>query len=71
MLTLGDVFAGLTENSSVSAKYVAKAAERVALGEVKLDPLRHAPYQEAKEVLTSLLGVGDKVADCSVKAATS
>ena len=46
------------------AKYVAKAAERVALGEIKLEPLRHAPYQEAKEVLTSLAGVGDKVADC-------
>jgi N-glycosylase/DNA lyase len=46
------------------AKYVAKAAERVALGEVKLEPLRHIPYQEAKEVLTSLPGVGDKVADC-------
>ena len=46
------------------AKYVAKAAERVALGEVKLEPLRYLPYQEAKDVLTSLPGVGDKVADC-------
>ena len=46
------------------AKYVARAAERVAQGEVQLEPLRHLPYQEAKEVLTSLLGVGDKVADC-------
>jgi N-glycosylase/DNA lyase len=46
------------------AKYVARVAEIVALGEVKLEPLRHLPYQEAKEVLTSLPGVGDKVADC-------
>ena len=46
------------------AKYVAQAAERVALGEVKLEPLRHLPYQEAKEVLMSLAGVGEKVADC-------
>lgn len=46
------------------AKYVAKAAERVASGEIKLAPLRDAPYQEAKDVLVSLLGVGDKVADC-------
>ncbi|MBI2855973.1 MAG: hypothetical protein HYX93_03910 [Chloroflexi bacterium] len=46
------------------AKYVARAAERVALGEVKLEHLRHLPYQEAKDVLMSLSGVGDKVADC-------
>lgn len=46
------------------AKYVAKAAERVASGEIKLAPLRDAPYQDAKDVLNSLLGVGDKVADC-------
>jgi N-glycosylase/DNA lyase len=46
------------------AKYVAQAAEKVARGEVKLEPLRRLPYQEAKEVLTSLAGVGDKVADC-------
>jgi len=46
------------------AKYVAKAAERLAEGEIKLEPLRHIPYQEAKDVLTSILGVGEKVADC-------
>ncbi|MBI4282359.1 MAG: hypothetical protein HY672_02595 [Chloroflexi bacterium] len=46
------------------AKYVAQAAERVALGEVKLESLRHLPYQEAKEALMSLPGVGNKVADC-------
>jgi N-glycosylase/DNA lyase len=46
------------------AKYVAKAAERVAQGEIKLEPLRHVQYQEAKNVLTSILGVGEKVADC-------
>jgi N-glycosylase/DNA lyase len=46
------------------AKYVAQVAERVARGDVKLEPLRHLPYQEAKEVLLSLPGVGDKVADC-------
>ena len=46
------------------AKYVAQAAERVALGELELGPLRTAPYQEAKDALTSLPGVGDKVADC-------
>ncbi|MBF8266769.1 MAG: nth [Dehalococcoidia bacterium] len=46
------------------AKYVAQVAERVARGEVRLEPLRSLPYQEAREALTSLPGVGDKVADC-------
>ena len=46
------------------AKYVAEAAERVAAGEVKLWPLRETSYEDAKAVLMSLIGVGEKVADC-------
>ena len=46
------------------AKYVAEAAEKVAAGDVKLWPLREASYEEAKETLMSLNGVGEKVADC-------
>ena len=46
------------------ARYVAQVAERVAQGEVRLECLRKLPYQEAREVLISLPGVGDKVADC-------
>ena len=46
------------------AKYVAKAAERVASGEIELEPLRHVEYEEAKRLLMSFPGVGDKVADC-------
>ena len=46
------------------AKYVAATARMVAQGEIDLFPLREAPYQEALEVLTSLPGVGDKVANC-------
>ncbi|MDP6102151.1 MAG: DNA glycosylase [Dehalococcoidia bacterium] len=46
------------------AKYVARAAEKMAQGVVNLESLRRIPYQEAKDVLTSLAGVGDKVADC-------
>ncbi|MQF49102.1 hypothetical protein FIM08_04320 [SAR202 cluster bacterium AC-647-N09_OGT_505m] len=46
------------------AKYVAQAAEKVGRGEVKLELLRHLPYQDAKDALTSIAGVGDKVADC-------
>ena len=46
------------------AKYVAHASRRVADGALDLMALREAPYLEAKEVLTSLPGVGEKVADC-------
>ncbi|MBI2856270.1 MAG: hypothetical protein HYX93_05425 [Chloroflexi bacterium] len=46
------------------AKYVAKASEVVARGDLVLEPLRRASYQDAKEALMSLPGVGDKVADC-------
>ena len=46
------------------AKYVAEAAEKVAAGVVNLWPLREASYEEAKETLMSLNGVGEKVADC-------
>lgn len=46
------------------AKYVARAAERIASGDIQLEPLRLLPYQQAKETLMSLAGVGDKVADC-------
>ena len=46
------------------AKYVAHASRLVADGALDLTALRKASYQEAKEVLISLPGVGDKVADC-------
>ena len=46
------------------AKYVARVSEIVARGDMDLEPLRRLPYQEAKEALMSLPGVGDKVADC-------
>ena len=46
------------------AKYVAAVAGMVADGEVDLFALREAPYEEALDALTSLPGVGDKVANC-------
>lgn len=46
------------------AKYVAAVAELVAKGEVDLWALREASYDDALAVLTSLPGVGDKVANC-------
>ena len=46
------------------AAYLAAAARTVAAGDVDLYALREAPYEVALEVLTSLYGVGDKVANC-------
>ncbi len=46
------------------AKYLVPAAEAVASGELKLSVLREAPYAEARNALTELHGVGEKVADC-------
>ena len=46
------------------AKYVARAAELAASGEFDVASLRRVAYEEAKDVLTALPGVGEKVADC-------
>ena len=46
------------------AKYVARAAELVANGELDVASLRRLSYEDAKDVLTGLSGVGEKVADC-------
>jgi len=46
------------------AKYVAQAALMVAEGRISLEVLRDLPYDEAKERLMEVPGVGEKVADC-------
>ena len=46
------------------ATYVARTAEILAAGKLTLDPLREASYEDAKNVLMKLPGVGAKVADC-------
>lgn len=46
------------------AKYLIPAAEAVASGQLRLNDLREASYSEAREELTALHGVGEKVADC-------
>ncbi|MBI4197694.1 MAG: DNA-3-methyladenine glycosylase 2 family protein [Chloroflexi bacterium] len=48
------------------AEYVALAAREAAEGRLDLMALREAPYQEAKERLMALKGVGEKVADCAL-----
>lgn len=46
------------------ARYIVSAAERIARGELDLWVLREASYDDALEGLTTLDGVGDKVANC-------
>lgn len=46
------------------APYLAGAARAVASGDLNLAKLRGAPYEEVLERLTSLHGVGEKIADC-------
>ncbi len=45
-------------------KFLAQAAATVASGGVDIESLRPASYSDAKAALTSLNGVGEKVADC-------
>ena len=46
------------------AKYVARVAEIIASGDIDLYSLKDTSYKESKDILMSLPGVGDKVADC-------
>jgi N-glycosylase/DNA lyase len=46
------------------APYLAAAAMKVADGEIDFEVLRSLPYEDAKEALKTIPGVGDKIADC-------
>lgn len=46
------------------ARYILDAAKKVSSGEIVLENLRTMPYDEAKAVLRTICGVGDKVANC-------
>ena len=48
------------------AKYILSAARKVASGEVNLEALRAAPIEEARASLTTIYGVGEKVAECEL-----
>lgn len=50
------------------ARYIIDAAQKVHSGEVNLKQLDNPdlPYEEAKNVLKKIVGVGDKIADCTL-----
>lgn len=48
------------------ARYVAAAAEAVSEGRLDLESLYALPYEEARDRLISLDGIGEKVADCAL-----
>ena len=51
-------------NLGYRSKYVRKSAEQVMRKEVDLTEIKKMDYQEAKQELLKLYGVGEKVADC-------
>lgn len=48
------------------AKYIIDAANKVSSGEVKLESLKNLPIDEARNELMKIVGVGPKVADCTL-----
>ena len=46
------------------ADYLKKTAKKIVEDKFEPDSLREIPYEEAKKYLTSLSGIGEKVADC-------
>lgn len=51
-------------NLGYRSKYVVRTAGRIANGETDLDAICEMTYEEAREELLKLYGVGEKVADC-------
>lgn len=52
--------------SGFRAKYIIDAAKKVSSGEIDLESLKSADYNEASKILMSIKGVGPKVADCAL-----
>ncbi|MBR7081917.1 MAG: DNA-3-methyladenine glycosylase 2 family protein [Oscillospiraceae bacterium] len=52
--------------SGYRAPYIVEAAKAVASGEIDLDRLSETTPEEARRVLKSINGIGDKVANCAI-----
>lgn len=67
-----EVLAELTEEelapvrAGFRAKYILDAARKVASGDLLLDDIDSLPFQEARESLMRIHGVGPKVAECAL-----
>ena len=67
-----DVIANLTLEdlaplrSGFRAKYILDAAKKVSLGEINLEKISKLGSDEARQELTKIYGVGEKVADCTL-----
>ncbi len=60
-LTLDDL---AVIRSGFRAKYILDAAHKVTSGEINLEELKCTDYDTARNILTTVKGVGPKVADC-------
>ncbi len=60
--------ASINELCSCSVGYRAKAiksiAEKIVTGALTIDELYRSKYDDAKKILTSIYGIGNKIADC-------
>ncbi len=52
--------------SGFRAKYILDAAKKINSGEVSLERIKNADFDSAKAELMSILGIGNKVADCAL-----
>lgn len=51
-------------NLGYRSKYVVRTAQSIASGEIDLEAVSRMAYQDARDELLKLFGVGEKVADC-------
>lgn len=65
-----DQLKGLTEDDlaplrcGFRAKYIVDAVRKVSSGEIDLSDVKEMPYEQAKQTLMQIKGVGEKVANC-------
>lgn len=52
--------------SGFRAKYIIDAAKKISSGEVDIEKIKNLPFDEAKEELLKIKGVGEKVAQCAL-----